>query len=68
MVCLYWLVSWLFCGDHFFTDYADIDECLSPDTCGPHGICVNSVGSYDCQCIKGYQWNGTQCIGLCLYM
>ncbi|XP_044850454.1 adhesion G protein-coupled receptor E3-like [Mauremys mutica] len=35
----------------------DIDECLgpSPADCGPHAICTNVPGSYNCSCIDGYK-------------
>ena len=35
---------------------ADIDECLGPD----HGCeqdCVNTVGSYNCNCSESYELN-----------
>ncbi|NXQ48045.1 FBN2 protein, partial [Catharus fuscescens] len=34
--------------------YKDIDECrISPDLCG-HGSCVNTPGSFECECFEGY--------------
>ena len=39
----------------------DLDECLSMgDTC--EGVCINTIGSYHCQCTLGYETvnnNGT---------
>lgn len=36
----------------FFTD---IDECvISPDVC-VHGTCVNTLGSFQCDCFPGYE-------------
>lgn len=33
----------------------DIDECrISPDLCGP-GACVNTPGSFECECFEGYE-------------
>lgn len=33
----------------------DIDECrISPDLCG-HGSCVNTPGSFECECFEGYE-------------
>lgn len=33
----------------------DIDECrISPDLCGP-GTCVNTPGSFECECFEGYE-------------
>ncbi|XP_023813804.2 low-density lipoprotein receptor isoform X3 [Oryzias latipes] len=31
----------------------DIDECASPDTCSQ--TCINTMGSYKCECEEGYQ-------------
>jgi hypothetical protein len=33
----------------------DIDEChISPDLCG-QGACVNTLGSFECECFPGYK-------------
>lgn len=33
----------------------DIDECrISPDLCGS-GACVNTPGSFECECFAGYE-------------
>lgn len=33
----------------------DIDECrISPDLCGS-GTCVNTPGSFECECFDGYE-------------
>ncbi|XP_049339576.1 latent-transforming growth factor beta-binding protein 4 isoform X5 [Astyanax mexicanus] len=37
---------------------ADIDECASPQTCGPQSVCVNTDGSYRCECSAGYRAAG----------
>jgi len=37
----------------------DIDECLlSPPVCPHLSECINSAGSYDCQCYSGYRYDG----------
>ncbi|CAI9114841.1 OLC1v1015650C1 [Oldenlandia corymbosa var. corymbosa] len=36
----------------------DIDECRNPDRCGKYSACTNTVGSYKCNCIKGYHEDG----------
>ena len=39
---------------HAGTECIDIDECqLNPLTCGP-GACVNTPGTFECQCDTGY--------------
>lgn len=48
----------------------DIDECvLGIADCGPNAECVNTVGSYDCSCHRGFHQNisvGCQpAIGVC---
>lgn len=35
--------------------FSDIDEChISPDLCG-QGTCVNTAGSFECECFEGYE-------------
>ncbi|XP_035381534.1 latent-transforming growth factor beta-binding protein 4 isoform X2 [Electrophorus electricus] len=36
----------------------DIDECESPRMCGLHSVCVNTKGSYRCECSVGYRAAG----------
>lgn len=48
-----------------FTECADINECLAmPDAC-TLGRCVNTDGSYRCECPPGYTVTaaGTDCRG-----
>lgn len=33
---------------------ADEDECLESDTCGELEICINTMGSYKCECQNGF--------------
>ncbi|KAK7446068.1 hypothetical protein BaRGS_00040292, partial [Batillaria attramentaria] len=34
----------------------DIDECLKdPHICGNDKICINTIGSYTCSCLEGYE-------------
>ena len=35
--------------------YADIDECADPRTCGHNQRCINTAGSYKCQCFTGFK-------------
>ncbi|XP_027873891.1 CD97 antigen [Xiphophorus couchianus] len=32
----------------------DIDECNDPDFCGNHTKCINTIGSYYCECSAGF--------------
>lgn len=45
----------LFFFKHPYFNVSDIDECrISPDLCG-HGTCVNTPGSFECECFEGYE-------------
>lgn len=33
----------------------DVDECSSGASCGPHGHCTNTEGSFRCSCAAGYR-------------
>lgn len=48
-----------------FVSPSDIDECVSPPVCGPESVCVNTDGSYRCDCLPGYRAAGPrrQCRG-----
>ena len=42
----------------------DIDECLAgTHSCSTGSKCINRVGGFSCQCLKGYQLTGGVCIG-----
>ena len=46
----------------------DIDECeLEQHNCGAHAACNNTAGSYNCTCISGYEGDGINCSGKCVY-
>ncbi|KAG9467752.1 hypothetical protein GDO78_014378 [Eleutherodactylus coqui] len=43
----------------------DIDECLTgAHSCRPDQVCSNTRGSFVCQCPRGYQRRGEQCIDI----
>ena len=43
----------------------DIDECkvYRNDICDTNAKCINTQGSFECQCKTGYQGNGFICKG-----
>ena len=42
----------------------DIDECeLGMDNCDPIARCVNTIGSFRCECPSGYSGDGIVCEG-----
>ena len=44
--------------------YADINECTAGTyTCPTNTGCVNTIGSYTCQCVAGYEASGNICVG-----
>ena len=54
---------------HFrvFLSSSDIDECTSDnDTCHINATCINTVGSYDCECLSGFMGDGFNCSSECL--
>lgn len=38
--------------------YLDIDECEPGSVCHEAASCINTMGSYDCECSPGYKGNG----------
>lgn len=44
----------------------DLDECQDQThTCGKSAQCVNTIGSYECKCLDGYEIGEKSC--LCIY-
>ena len=43
----------------------DIDECKTPFLCGPKGKCINTPGSYRCECPPGVEYKLPEkfCVG-----
>ena len=55
----------------FFIMYSfsgiDIDECMTGNyTCHQNQNCINTLGSYDCQCFQSYAPDGENCTGICI--
>ena len=44
-------------------EFSDIDECaLETHSCAAEGgVCTNTAGSYDCDCVSGYAGDGSVC-------
>ena len=41
----------------------DIDECTNwSDLCHINATCINTVGSYDCECLSGFMGDGYDCL------
>jgi hypothetical protein len=46
-----------------FAAFADVNECAMPPTgCSKFASCVDTVGSYMCQCLPGYKGDGRECV------
>ena len=42
----------------------DIDECaVSTDNCNDNARCINTMGSFECECLPGYTGDGVTCEG-----
>ena len=59
------------CTDHYYGERCEyLNECSAlEDICSGHGICIDSIASYDCDCNPGYR--GQRCqndINECLSM
>jgi hypothetical protein len=44
--------------------HIDTYECANATICGYGANCTNTIGSYYCNCSRGYQANGSICIGM----
>lgn len=50
---------------YFSNSVLDVDECESSGICGAMSKCVNTEGSYRCECLPGFRaaGPGRQCRG-----
>ena len=48
--------------------FSDLNECdLKMDNCAENSKCVNSLGSFICQCQVGYELRQNRCILIGIY-
>lgn len=62
---LKYLKWWLF-DNHYkllTNPSLDINECLDPDTCHINTNCMDTEGSFTCECRNGFEVNGQECEG-----
>ena len=52
----------------YYSLFLDIDECEheSLNECDVNANCSNTVGSYSCFCLSGFEGNGFNCSGVSL--
>lgn len=44
--------------------YKDVDECNIASSCGTYAVCENNIGSFVCNCQKGFRKSGSlNCVG-----
>ena len=47
-----------------YSDSVDVNECsVNANICGTNGSCVNTAGSYECLCDRGYMIYQNVCMG-----
>lgn len=46
----------------------NVDECAddADNDCDENAQCTDIDGSYECECLDGFEGNGFQCIGECI--
>ena len=45
--------------------FSDMDECInSSNVCDENAACINTIGSYWCDCIFGFTGDGSNCSGI----
>ena len=53
-----WLIH---CNRLQFALVADLNECEHEDICHPHAECINTNGSFYCNCNPGFEGDGYHC-------
>ena len=50
----------------FLFNFSDVDECEQYHPCNENSLCINTLGSYDCKCMSGFEQasiTSKECIG-----
>jgi hypothetical protein len=65
-------VAWTmtYCEPYNILNISDIDECSEVNvSCHPNATCINTQGSYNCQCKDGYEGFGKKnCTGKTVFV
>lgn len=63
LIYLWYALSWSICLPPAVF-FADVNECADPTTC-ISGTCINTAGSYTCECPPDFELNPTRvgCVG-----
>lgn len=60
----FYLYAYIVCFFNLYFRHIDIDECTTgANSCGKNSNCVNDIGSYYCDCKKGFLGDGEICEG-----
>ena len=53
------------CFLYYLSFYLDINECELDglNDCDGNADCIDTIGSYNCSCISGYEGDGFNCTG-----
>eukprot|EP00731_Ephydatia_muelleri_P037026 Em0380g6a len=48
-------------GFHCLLSSPDVNECNGNNSCGMNANCTNTIGSYQCSCLVGFEGDGVNC-------
>ena len=52
----YFLAPYTILMRHYFEHLSDKDECMEgEDDCDVNANCINTAGSFECECVEGYR-------------
>ena len=58
-----------YCGNLcFLFIQTDVNECQQKNKCGSDATCVNTIGSYKCQCGDGLVYDEGKCVKVSKYI